>query len=897
VIFNSFKVFIKKYNNIISINKIKMKNTNSHIYERMRELSGNLKKDTNNESKISTLINTIKSNDGSTYGIIKENHHYFIKRTSKKENLNESDFAYIGGLENKNNYRFDSVSEAEKQRNFLVKSINESLSLEPLKKTEEKQSLNEGETSSENKVTDVNGFLRGRINEGKRKKSVDMQNKFKSSMNENKEIINKKRGLLPESADFAIKKALGKINEDALTTADSEISDSDNLANKTGKEQPQAPVNDSNAKAKADAGNSQPSDLTTSDSEINTSDAMSNKSDAKESPQAPINDSNAKAEADKATGNEGSLEEPKKETAAIVNESTENQPFDDGAKKESDIATADSDIKTSDAMPEQTDHEKPEAPYNSDNQPDKAHADGNKKGEELKPKESKKDVVAEEKDLTTADSEIADGDVMSNKSDSKEQPQAPINDSNAKAEADKANTGDGSLEEPKKEAKAIVNESDVSEDEETEKNLDDAAAALDDLDIAIDSQEETPGADVTPEEIPAEEPVAEPTPEVPEEPMMDAPIEDEPALDDAPVENGEENTDMSGDEPAPEGGEDDLMGKEIEKLVGKLTQEIRNTDVTPEQTQSILNSVLTSLKSELGDVDIEERKEMSNKIMKATGGGSSEEEATDTEETSVVSDLDKDAEAAIDQKIDDLNNSNSEEPAVEESMCSECGTFEGYINSKGYKDLKECSEAEMASLVSGYANAHNDGENDGDFESVAKYITPNVKTELEEYGHGEYLNKLDPFMKNLSEDDKITFGTIEPAVNDIDIVENDEEINIEEPENSEETPAEEPEVNFAPAAEVLGVSSPATNSTKSVDVDLNSGKVNVTVTESEDKIRKYIRNRLMEKKGLKKSTLNEDKKSPILKKLDEQIDKQFAEMEKNIDEGVFDALKKKDLKN
>jgi hypothetical protein len=58
------------------------------------------------------------------------------------------------------------------------------------------------------------------------------------------------------------------------------------------------------------------------------------------------------------------------------------------------------------------------------------------------------------------------------------------------------------------------------------------------------------------------------------------------------------------------------------------------------------------------------------------------------------------------------------------------------------------------------------------------------------------------------------------------------------------------------------------------------------MNESEVKLRKYIRNRLEEKAGLRKANLNESKKSPTLKKLDGVIDEQFK-----LYEGV--VLKKK----
>jgi hypothetical protein len=59
-----------------------------------------------------------------------------------------------------------------------------------------------------------------------------------------------------------------------------------------------------------------------------------------------------------------------------------------------------------------------------------------------------------------------------------------------------------------------------------------------------------------------------------------------------------------------------------------------------------------------------------------------------------------------------------------------------------------------------------------------------------------------------------------------------------------------------------------------------------TMSESEVKLRKYVRTRLEEKAGLKKPSLNESKKSSTLKKLDKVIDEQFK-----LYEGVI--LKKK----
>jgi hypothetical protein len=53
------------------------------------------------------------------------------------------------------------------------------------------------------------------------------------------------------------------------------------------------------------------------------------------------------------------------------------------------------------------------------------------------------------------------------------------------------------------------------------------------------------------------------------------------------------------------------------------------------------------------------------------------------------------------------------------------------------------------------------------------------------------------------------------------------------------------------------------------------------VDESEDRLRKYIRARLEEKKGLRKVSLNESKKSDKMKKFDKLIDEQFEILLKN----------------
>jgi len=85
------------------------------------------KKQENFDNSLSTLLFWETASNGRKYGIIKENKYYFIKTsTSKKEEPKSSDFAYIGGLVNKLEFRYPSYADALKNLNFkiIVKFIN-----------------------------------------------------------------------------------------------------------------------------------------------------------------------------------------------------------------------------------------------------------------------------------------------------------------------------------------------------------------------------------------------------------------------------------------------------------------------------------------------------------------------------------------------------------------------------------------------------------------------------------------------------------------------------------------------------------------------------------------------------------------------------------------------------
>lgn len=65
--------------------------------------------------------------DGNIYGIVRENHEYYIKVTNKKTNIIAEDFKYIGGLQNKKDQSYESYAKAIKHLNLKFININESI--------------------------------------------------------------------------------------------------------------------------------------------------------------------------------------------------------------------------------------------------------------------------------------------------------------------------------------------------------------------------------------------------------------------------------------------------------------------------------------------------------------------------------------------------------------------------------------------------------------------------------------------------------------------------------------------------------------------------------------------------------------------------------------------------
>ena len=103
------------------INPIGLKG--NQITERMKQLMGVTS--INEDKKTSVVELTKKGPDGKVYGIVRENHEYYIKVTTKQENLVVEDFQYIGGLQNKKQEAYPSYAKAIKHLNLKFHSLNE----------------------------------------------------------------------------------------------------------------------------------------------------------------------------------------------------------------------------------------------------------------------------------------------------------------------------------------------------------------------------------------------------------------------------------------------------------------------------------------------------------------------------------------------------------------------------------------------------------------------------------------------------------------------------------------------------------------------------------------------------------------------------------------------------
>jgi hypothetical protein len=97
----------------------------NEINDRIKEL---MKLQPINEEHHSSSVELTKIGpDGLVYGIVRENHTYFIKTTDKHNSLIAEDFKYIGGLQNKMQEAYPTYAKALRHLNIKFNSISESL--------------------------------------------------------------------------------------------------------------------------------------------------------------------------------------------------------------------------------------------------------------------------------------------------------------------------------------------------------------------------------------------------------------------------------------------------------------------------------------------------------------------------------------------------------------------------------------------------------------------------------------------------------------------------------------------------------------------------------------------------------------------------------------------------
>jgi hypothetical protein len=97
--------------------------------DRVRELMGKIQP-LNESTSFSELELIKKGPNNVIYGIVRENHKYFIKTTNKTSGtIVAEDFDYIGGLQNKFSEAYNSYAAVTKQLNLKFDMLNESLGI------------------------------------------------------------------------------------------------------------------------------------------------------------------------------------------------------------------------------------------------------------------------------------------------------------------------------------------------------------------------------------------------------------------------------------------------------------------------------------------------------------------------------------------------------------------------------------------------------------------------------------------------------------------------------------------------------------------------------------------------------------------------------------------------
>lgn len=120
-----------KKKNTVNPTTLKGRDQMDRIHELMGKVAPSI-----NESKSNSVLEISRlAPDGNVYGIVRENHKYYMKIAENKENLTVNDFQYIGGLKNKEELVYESYSKATKQLKLKFISLAEAYGVENIEDT------------------------------------------------------------------------------------------------------------------------------------------------------------------------------------------------------------------------------------------------------------------------------------------------------------------------------------------------------------------------------------------------------------------------------------------------------------------------------------------------------------------------------------------------------------------------------------------------------------------------------------------------------------------------------------------------------------------------------------------------------------------------------------------
>ncbi len=276
--------------------------------------------------------------------------------------------------------------------------------------------------------------------------------------------------------------------------------------------------------------------------------------------------------------------------------------------------------------------------------------------------------------------------------------------------------------------------------------LDNAESKLGDLDAATSAATtpETPGAPLepsTPDAV-SSEPAAdtvEPTPDAEDTGVVAGDETPAPETDAEIPPVGDEEVPPADDIEKPAGDETGTTEEptnDVDKLIGKLGEKVRKTDMEDSQVTGNLKSVIAAYRPKLKNMDIEDRKGIADGILKVLG---------DDEVEDLAQSVPQDEPKA------------EPEAGIEEEDCAECGGFGKYAKSRGYdtsEAFMESGSEEQANVVNGYVGASEEGMNDGDEKTISLVIklSPEVLDKLKtDYGRDDYAEKMQPQVDSMNE--------------------------------------------------------------------------------------------------------------------------------------------------